>query len=178
MNIRKDIRDAMVEALASPIDGFNARLAAVAGEYGIQPFDFDFGSDSYNFLQAFYGVPEDVELSAIRQWPAMALYTTNATRNGLQKGVGFSGAVQAHVDIYLRYRLRDESVTDMETRDTESIADAVEDALLSVFQRRGLAWPTGCTYNGEINCDRDPVVLYGDGYLQRLPTQLRFEVNR
>lgn len=178
MNIRKDIRVAMVAALADSTLGFNARLAAVAGEYAIQPFELDFGPDSYNFLQAFYGVPEDVELSAIRQWPAMVLYTTNATRNGQQKSVGFSGSVQAHIDIYLRYRLRDETVVDIETRDPESIADAVEDALLSVFQRRGLAWPTGCTYNGDINCDRDPVVLYGDGYLQRLATQLKFEVNR
>ncbi len=182
MNIRKPLRDAAVTALADATFGFNAKLAAELAAASVigHGFTIDFGANSANFLQSYYTSAGEVDLSAIRSWPAMVAYTTQYQPTQVEKFRQISGTLLLNVDVYLRFAFRDVggSAYAMEGNNTEDVADAVEGAVLEVFQRRALTWPSGYTYTGNITPTREPVAQMADGYMQRLAFQLEFEVNR
>lgn len=167
---RKRIRDAAVGALSDVVTGFNARLAALATDYGITPFVIDFGPTSRNFLQSYLS-PDQVDFSNVATYPAMVVYTASSENTNIEKFRLFSGQVELYIDVYLRYR------QSLESRDTESIADAVEDALTQILNDPLMPWPATVAYNGGFRSPREPLALLGDGYEQRIPVQLLFEVN-
>jgi len=178
--IRKVIRDALVAALADESNGFNAQLSALATSYGITAFSIDWTSDSQNFAQAQLD-PEQMEMFfAFERYPAALVYTSSSINEHRLKYQTFSGQVLAHIDILLRYRShKDEQHPGnvfSDTNDLESIANAVEDTLLSCLDamKATLRQP-GFYWNGDYRMDRDPVQLYGDGHGQRISVALGFE---
>jgi hypothetical protein len=177
MNIRQTIQDTILAGLAATSTGFNARLLALALDYGITVFGIDFTrGSSDNFLEAYVDGISAVERSQIKAFPAIVVYSSEAIFTGQEKGRGFSGSVQFHIDAYLRFRFRDDGESGMESSNTESLANAVEDALLSVFHQSAFAWPTGVIYNRAFHGGREQVMEYADGYLQRVAIQMLFEV--
>lgn len=182
MNIRKPIRDAAVTALADATYGFNTKLSAefTAASVTGHGFTIDFGATSKNFLQSYYTSAGDVDLSAVQTWPAIVVYTTQYQPTQLEKFRQISGSLLLNVDVYLRFAFRDVggSAYAMEGNNTEDVADCVEGAVLEVFQRKALTWPSGYTYGGLIVPTREPVAQMGDGYMQRLAFQLQFEVSK
>lgn len=182
MNIGKPIRDAVVAAMADASYGFNAKLAEefTAASVTGHGFTIDFGTASANFLQSKYSSAGEVDLSAIRTWPAIAVYTDGLQPTQVEKFRQACGTLLMNVDIYLRFAFRDAggSAYAMEGNNTEDVADCVDGAIREVFQRRAIAWPSGYTYGGLITPTRDYVSQMADGYMQRLSFQLQFEVSK
>ncbi len=182
MNIGKPIRNAVVAAMADTTYGFNAMLAAELTAASVigHGFTIDFGVNSANFLQSKYSSAGEVDLSAVRTWPAIAAYTNGFQPTQVEKFRQASGTLFFNVDIYLRFAFRDVggSAFAMEGSNTEDVADCVWGAMVEVFQRRALTWPSGYSYAGYITPNPDYVAQMADGYIQRLSFQLQFEVNR
>ena len=179
MNIRKPIQDALVAGLADPATGFSARLAALAPAYGVesQVFAIDFARrTSPNFLESMIDGMDALERSQIESFPALSVYSSMAVFTGAEKGRGFSGSVTFHIDIWLSYRFRDDGTSGMETNDTESIANAVEAAILDVFHQPAFCWPTGVTYNRAFQAGQEQIIECADGYAQRVRIQMQSEV--
>jgi hypothetical protein len=167
---RKAVRDAALSELAASVTGFNATLAALAGTYGVTPFTIDWSSTSSNFSQSQV-TTEQLELSRMIEYPGCLLYTPTTQNQNLEKFRRFSGVVVLNIDVIVDFR------DGAEGRDTESLPDAVEDAITSIFNRPTLSLPAYVVWNGDIECVREPVRLNGDGYFQRCPHQLTFEVH-
>ncbi len=182
MNYRKFVRDSFVSVLAAEDTGFNALLLSLQG-YDITPFAIDWTVGSANFVQSYID-PDAVRMSAIKTYPAVALYTSAAVNDHLVKGRNFSGQVTAHLDFYLIYRAlksddayQDSEITQTQAaHDTESIADAVEDAITTLLeQSKGTLLQMGPRLNS-YRIDRDAVVNYGDGPGQRVALTLTFNL--
>lgn len=169
---RKNVRDALNQALQHATNGFNAKLAAVAATYGIAAFTIDWTAGSKKFFQGFL-TPEAVDLSQVIEFPALILYTTTqASRADREKFGKFAGDVSAQLDFYVEFR------AGMETDLSDSYGDAIEDAILevmaanlSIFHGLGVYW------NGDYEATRDPVVQFQNGWGQRIPITLTFSVH-
>jgi hypothetical protein len=180
MNIRTAIRRATVEMLKDPVRGFNVRMAeaaAVAPYAALKQFSLDFEPGSTNFIQAYYANDVDAGSGPLSDFPALVLYTSQAQNERREKGYGFSGTVLLHLDFYLEYRIRFGEFDGIEDFDTESIADAVEDAVLAIFHASTAYWPPGVVYDGSYSSARDPIQLNGDGWIQRVPITLALGVS-
>lgn len=182
MNYRKFVRDSLVEVLAAEDTGFNAQLAALEG-YDVTPFSIEWTVGSPNFLISYID-PDAVKMSSIRTYPAAVLYTSTGVNDKLVKGRRFSGQVTAHLDFYLIYRalkeedaLQDSQITEAQSaHDTESIADAVEDAITTVLEASRGSLQTKGPRLMSYRVDRDAVANYGDGPGQRVAVTLTFNL--
>lgn len=166
-NYRKIVRDAARGFLADGTNGFNAKLSALAGSYGITPFTITWTSPTRNFSQTFI---ESVEESPILDFPGAALYTREAGDTGVPRALSFSGDVMLCLDFWIRYR------TGVEAFDSESILDAVEDAALAVLNAQSNAWPAGVLFARETTILRDPLLPLGDGWQHKISISSRFAV--
>lgn len=175
MQTRKLIRDAAVSRLSDATTGFNAAIAALASAYEITAFTINWAAGSGSFVQMFLN-PDQLDTSQILEYPALALYTSTAresTGDGNRiTGAHFSGIIHLHLDFYIKF------IDEIEVDDTESIADAIEDAVLSVLHTPTAAWPANVTYNGDFEAPRESMVQLGDGYEMRVPFILTFEVHQ
>ena len=164
-NYRKVVRDAARAALADEVAGFFATLQGLSAGYGVSEdvlaqFQIDFNPGSNNFFQGFLS-PGDVGFSELAEVPGLVLYTSAARNEGREKSRQFAGAVLLHIDAYLKFH------DGVERDDTEAVADAVEDALVSVVN--AIHWPAGVSYNREYSVDRGSLQLLSDGWWQRVP---------
>lgn len=170
---RKKVRDALVAVLRHATRGFNARLAALAGQYGVEPFAIDWNPGSTSVFQG-YLTSTDVEIGQLSPDEfcpcGVVIYTTTTEAMALQKPSAFSGQVGACVDFYIRFR------EGIEQDDTESIMDAVEDAAVSALYDDAAAWPPNVTLSAHFVGAKEPARLVGDGWQERLSVQLTFEV--
>ncbi len=171
---RKRVRDALRFLLSAEATGFNSMLATVAPVYGVAPFEIDFGSvPSASFFQGFLSL-ESQSLSMLKPHPvALALYTSDATNDQrIMRSAEprFLGRVVAHLDFYHHV------IDGEETYDTESVADAIEDAVLNVITP-GSVEQYGIIYDGGVSCVREAFQQLGDGYQQRIPITFLFEVH-
>lgn len=182
---RKLVRDAMRTALADEDDGFNARLAAIATDYGITPFEIDWDPDtSENFIESNLNAAAK-ELSHLQKIN-VAIYTSLSTqsRDEVSKmGGGFVVQLTAHLDFTLRFNPDFDSTGGVEAfeRLTERIADAVDDAVITVLCDRRTStgapfWESPFHFKGDFACARDGVEQEEDGYSQRLPFTFIYEV--
>lgn len=174
---RKTLRDAVVSVLADETSGFNARLAASAVTYGIIPFTINFdappqGDIPHPDQNFFLGNIEaaSVETSPLMSFPAACLYTTDALDRGDPRGMGFTGEVAANLDFYVRYRIG------VEPFDTESILDAIEDAVISTLNDPPVQWPVGVLFMRNTRVTRDGIRELADGWQQRIMIRTVFGV--
>ena len=175
---RKAVRDAAVAILRDEATGFNARMEALSEEYGVEEFKIDFNAGSKSFVQAALEIEgDDIEYSQVLPGPlALTLYTTEARNLGKQNSPFFSGEIALRLDAYLIFRRRNRSTDSIEWDDTETVADAVEEALLLALNDNDAAWD-GVTYNHIFASERGPARLFGDGWEQRLSLILACEVH-
>jgi hypothetical protein len=167
----------MRSALADPVHGFNAKLAAIAADYGIDAFIIDWAaSGSENFLQSFVeGASRDTSrLTGI----SVALYTSQSQQNRDQivsKGLVFSGTIQAHLDFDLKFDGGADVTDDL----TEAYADAVEDAVIAVLVDRAspVAVQQPIYFRGDFSSIRGPIDQTAAGYSQLLPFTFLYEVH-
>lgn len=180
MNIEQDLEDAARVILADANYGFNAKLAAALTAYGASEFGFviNFTEPSENFTLEKVTSFETGDLSTIKSWPALSLYVDTFQYTGGEKFIEFSGTALVQVDVFLRFQFRDGTGHGMESHKSRSVANAVCHAMRQVFQRRGVAWPSGMTYHGQISGERTGLIPMADGWRNQLSFQLQIEVNR
>jgi hypothetical protein len=166
---RKLVRDAILSLLSDPSTGFNPTLAALAGAYGISPFQIDFTGASGNFAISHID-KSNIEHSQLLEFPGGCLYTTDAVDKGDPHGFYFAGAVMAHVVFFVRER------QGVEGFNTEDPFDAIEDAVLSVVNRPGNQWPAGVAFQRQAEMSREYLFPLGDGYGTSIPIGLLFGV--
>lgn len=170
---RKTVRDAIVAVLSDAATGFNARLNASAIAYGIVPFTIDFTGAAQNFALCKIE-PKDIELCELLSFPAACLYTEEAADTGIPRGITFSGEVIACLDFYLRQH------TGVESFDSESMLDAIEDAAMSAINNPAVHWPISSAISAifarKNSANRDHLVQLGDGFGQRIGMRILFEV--
>jgi hypothetical protein len=121
------VRGKVLARFSDGAKGFNARLAAVAGTYGITAFSIDFTSGSKSFFQAQVD-PVMVEESTALGDRWMALYSVKIDDTNEQKGQTFSGPVTIGLDVHIYWK-SSRIVFDM-----ESVADAVQDAVVALMK--------------------------------------------
>jgi len=182
---RKLVRDALVPALSDTATGFNAQMQDLSAVYGLTPYVvgstvIDFSEGSKNFAQAYVTQGTFEELVAINP-PAMFVYTSSSTNNPgdpILKSRSFSGAIIAHVDLYLKYRaLHDADPTFSEPQignDLESLQECAEEAVMNAVN--AYSWNGGVQYAGEFSCTKQPPTFFRDGYVVLVPIQLVFYV--
>jgi hypothetical protein len=140
---RKTVRDAIISVLADPATGFNTRLNASAVEYGITSFAIDWSGAAGNFALSYID-PANIEICELLNFPAACLYTDEAADTGLPRGITFSGQVIACLEFYQRLR------KGIESFDTESLTDAIEDATMSALNDPVVAWPISQVHFGDL----------------------------
>jgi hypothetical protein len=179
-------RQKLVSILADPANGFNARLAAIATEYGIHPFEIDWTPGSPTFFCASVA-PEQIDSTGML--PAddgicVVLYTSVSQTNSneeRQKPSIFSGKLMLHVDFYLSRRVLNllrhgKNLPADSAGDLEALPDAIEDAFLQTVMAKSVDW-SPVDFNGDFSCSREPFLFSGDGWQQRLPFILMCEVH-
>ena len=145
-------------------------MAATAGAYGITPFTIDWAAGSKQLFQG-YLLPDQIELSQVIRYPACVIYTTVTQNQNLEKFRRFSGIVVLNLDFYVDFK------TGIEVDQTDDIPDLIEDVVTSIINSPTLNLPSNIHWNGGLECSREPVRLLQDGWFQRCPHLLTFEVD-
>jgi len=171
LTYRKAVRDAIASVMANPLTGFNFRLNAIAADYGVTPFEIEWGGSADNFAMAYID-PQDIETCSLLNFPAACLYTSDAEDTGLPRAVAFSGGLIACLDFWQRKREGAEGF------DTESMTDAIEDAAMSAIN--AATWPidqnVSVIFSRRTSIQRDHLVPLADGFGQRIHIRMQFEV--
>jgi hypothetical protein len=168
----KRCRDAVATHLADPTLGFNQTLdqCLQQPEYqSLEPFVIDWGANSTNFFVGQIS-PEDLAEAEAVSYPCLRLWSEFGTNDNSQKFAIFAG----RVDVFLAFDLSWHSGV----RDLETLADAVEDAMVRTFNEPAAqTWHPDVVYNGTISWRRSPVVKEGaEGWRQTIIFQLGFDV--
>ena len=175
-------RTAIINALTNATYGWNAVFPTIATAYHdpVVGIVLDFTSTSGNVFYGQLAGFEDVDLTQINQYQACAVYTTMAANQKQEMPRSFSGPVVAHVDWCLSYREQDSTATGVEANDTESPADAIDEAMMQIFcvsLGNTIALPSGVRWNKQIASERTPLILNDDGFSQIIRYELIFEVH-
>ena len=168
--ISKKVRDAVRLKLSDSASGFNPVFASVAPTYGVNAFTVDFSERSPQFFQAFVH-PDEIDESTPSKYPLMCLYTLRCVNRNEQKFSLFSGDVLIGIDVHLTWR------NARVLPDFESLADAVEEAVITLFNDDALITPPSVAYNGGISLDRSTVTMAGEHWRKTLSFRLAFEVH-
>jgi len=169
------VRQQVVARLSDEESGFNFWLTqACAGEDpSPTPFVVDFSLTSTNFWQSNI-TAEALDMSSPDQGTLCMVYGggfQNQTGT-VQKFAVFSGTLDVCVDFEIGWP------ESYDPNDTESLADAVDDAMIQSFNSAAYfgSFSDGVIYNGLIRGDRHPMRPSGEGWRQRLPYRLTFEL--
>lgn len=170
MQISKYVRDAIKGKLSDPRTGFNPRLAAIAEDYGIEPWAVDWSNTSSNFL---FGriAPQPVEESSVLTYPLTTIDVVRAQDTRRVLFATFAGTVTAVIDVH--HSWPDQSVI----ADFASMVDATEDAMVSVLNNvEDQDWPQGMLWAGKVTVQRNPIIAGGYGWLQTETFICQFEL--
>jgi len=169
-------RNAVRVILADDAAGFNSRVQALFSEFGLKPYTVDFGSKSTTFFQGYIAVDtEDVNESQLSPEPlALCIYATSAVNAKTTNHRYFSGLIEIRIDAYVRLRAREETAGGIESDDTETPMDCVEQAITDAL-RDSEAWGE-VNYNHDFKIDRSPLLFLPDGVQQRTSIQIACEV--
>lgn len=179
-NYRKATRDALVAALSDGTTGFNAQLAGIGQTYGIQPFALDWSPNSKNVVYGYLD-DEEIDISAIVEFPGAIICTTFAEDRHRIVGKTFSGTVGAAVIMTLRFQQLDApnygtNQPDFSS-DCEKYADAVADAFSSAMKDGRNLFRSSNVLPSAYREDRSPITSLGDGHSQTITFSLEFEVH-
>lgn len=173
-------RNAAVALLAAESGGFNATLAPILAANNIKPLTVSFAKGSTSFFQGYIEVDSEViDYSQLDPKPiGIAIYTTGAVNSKDTNASLFSGLVELRIDVYLRLRARNENSEGVEADDTDTVLDCVEEAIMRVLTAPD-NWksstpedPIGVIYNNDWKSDRSPILMFEDGYQQRVGISL------
>ena len=175
-------RTAVVNALSHVTLGWNSTYPAIAATYSapVASFTLDFSSASRNVFFGQLADFDDIDLTQLDQYQCVAIYTNQAFNAKMEMPRNFSGSVLAHVVWALSYREKRGTATGVEANDTESPADAIDEAMSEIFLVRlgsSIALPSGVRYFRDLASERSEVSLQGDGFNQFIHYEIPFEVH-
>jgi hypothetical protein len=170
--VGRAVREAAVRRLADAATGFNAKLAAVAGAYGIQAFQIDWMDGSKNFFRGFLD-PNDVDESVASRYPLVMLYAITSSNDHDSLPRTFSGQVTLGLDFHVTWRSGNAQ------RNFEDLGDAIEDAVYEVFSDGNWPqlWGAANACQVAISLTKRPVEMGGEHWRQTLSFRLVFQVD-
>ena len=148
--------------------GFNAVLAAIASQFGITPFNINFGTDptvkTINFALGSVDPQMLTDNSVGVNFPCMIMFAGKSVNHNKNKGQLFSGTVHVIVDLYIDFP------ASRGDQDFETLSSAVKAAMLlttnSVYAQSLI--PSNACYNGGVEVLPMPVVKGGRNWLRTL----------
>lgn len=172
--ISKKVRDAVRSRLSDSTNGFNAKLSAVASQYGLTPFTVDWTTSSKQLFEA-RAHPSDLEKSTPSKYPLVTLYVLRARNTRENKPQLFSG----FIDVVLDFHVTARGVVASALKTLQDTADAIEDAVfasLDPFSWTGAYTPPVALVGGP-DLEREPVEMDGENWRQTLSFMLTFQVD-
>ncbi len=178
LQTRKIARDRIRAILADDSTGFNVRMAAISGDYGVTVPAIDWFPTSKSVYFGYID-PQDIGKTQLqidggdpqRGTLCLAIYTSDAENQHIEKPLTFSGIITAHCDFYLYRR----TGINVEIDDVESYADAIEDACTSCLESGDAAWSPSVSYM-TYRSTRQPVELLPDGFRRVIPIEMSLRV--
>jgi hypothetical protein len=169
------VRQQVVARLSNPTTGFNFWLAAACATQtpAPTPFVIDWTASSTNFWQSNISAEALDESSPDEGTLCMVYGEGFRNQTGtVQKFAVFSGTLEIEVCFELGWPQSNAP------NDTEGLADATDDAMIQTFNSAAYfgAFSNGVIYNGLIDGGRGPLRPSGEGWRQRLPYRLTFEL--
>src|SRR4051794_30540442 len=168
----QQVRDRVIAQLSDGTLGFNAHIAAIAADYGIQPFTLNFSEGSNNFFETNID-PDEIETSSPLKYPLATLCTLSSENIHRSMYQTFSGAVNMALTIYITWPVP------RVPQNTERLANAVEAAMIRTFcNPQAMGNFTGpVTYNRVLGASRAPVQIGGEHWRQPLRFTLSFQLD-
>jgi hypothetical protein len=153
--------------------GFNATYAAVAPQYpAAKPVVLDFSPRSQNFFKSRIEL-DDLVGSSSHKFPLATLCIGSGATTNTQKFTTFSGLLVAEFKMHLTYNKA------QALQDTENWADAIEDTVVTLFNRTDIpgwqSWGSSVAYNGQMAFERRALVESASNWLQTLYYRMTFE---
>jgi hypothetical protein len=170
------VRSQVVSRISDPATGFNYWLgqACMGMDSAPTPYTINWATGSTTFWQSYVTSEQLDETSDLDDGTICLIY---GLRIGNQEGTPakftvFSGTVDIAVDFEISWP---ESFV---PPDTESLADATDDAMVQTFNAAATigSFGQGVIYNGLISAERGPLRQSGQGWRQRLPYRFHFEL--
>ena len=150
--ISRLIRDEVLAKLRDGDTGINATLRLVCEEHGIEQIAFDVSDGSPQLIQGFFEITE-LEGNSDFRYPLILLYGLRSENLRRSKPAEFDGDVEVALDCWLDHAAL-ERLDDFEHK-----TDALEQALVTTFNKRGITWKWPIAYDGEIGFERGPMRL-------------------
>jgi hypothetical protein len=172
------VRSQVRARLADPKTGFNFWLAQAClsepTELPLEPFVIDFSDRSPTFWQSYISADDLDATTSSSDGTLCILYSARSSTPGAtyQKFSTFGGPVHICIDFEIAWG------ESFDPSDTESLADATEDAMVQTFNSSAYFsnFNSGVLWNGVIDCVRSPMRQGGPGWRQRLSFALLFEL--
>jgi hypothetical protein len=131
----KLVRDAIEAVMRDDANGFNAKLAAALPDYGItDQIALDWGPGNTNVLYARLA-GGDFQLSKLDGRLTLEVAPDGSQWTGETRGVKWSGIVGVRLIFRVTYSFRDGDTEPPEEDVVYSVATAIEDAVIEVFQQ-------------------------------------------
>lgn len=168
--ISKIVREAVQGQLSMPVSGINARLAAIAEGYGLDPYVIDWTNESSNFI---YGrvTPQAFEASSVFTYPLLTIDTVRSQDTRRIKFATFAGPVIVTIDVHHSW------IDSAVLADFASTVDMTEDAIVSCMNDQEVqTWPGNLLWNGQITLQRGQIMMGGNGWLQSAQFICNFEL--
>ena len=169
--ISKKVRDSLKTVLSDATTGFNANLAAIESAYGITAFTVDWGATSDNFFQSNVSPESLEEANVVEHQTTVFLYSVASSNLSRTKPSQFSGDVTVNLDFWIRHAGAEIP------NDSESLADAIEDAAITAMQHPTAPWPDPVTQGGLIRFDRGPLLIGAENWRQLVRVVLTVQLD-
>jgi hypothetical protein len=158
--IAQIVPTALRDQLANETTGLNARIAALAEAYGIEPFEIDWTDTSTNFLFGRLD-PALLEESSVFTYPFVTIDTARMSDVRRVKFSVFSGPVLGLIEVH--HSWQQESVI----ADFGALVNATADAVMNCLNDQSTqAWPGNLLWNGRAEMLPGPLRMGGQGWLR------------
>lgn len=171
------VRSQVTARLSNQASGFNWWLAQACEGYASRPapYSINFGQGTSNFWNSYVSTEDLDKTSTPGDGTICLIYGVRFENmvGTVQKFTVFSGVVEIGIEIDIAWDTEDIP------QDTESLADATDDAMIQTFNAASYfgAFGGGVLWNGNIEVTaRGHLRESGSGWRQRLPYRLTFEV--
>jgi hypothetical protein len=172
ISVSRPVRLAFKDQLAME---FNSRVEQACLTFGVEPFTIDFDPPGAGELPTFYDGPFNLDLylkhleESHAAVPAMSLYDEGIQQKGYTQPVPFSGIIALGGHVFLKFALG--------TVDFESLAEAVETAIVGMVHESETDNWAGATYRDDIKVRTGDLVYSEDGAFYRtVQFQLSFQI--
>jgi len=158
--IARIVPEALRTQLAAETTGFNARIAALAEGYGVEPFEIDWSETSTNFIFGRID-PGLLEESSVFTYPFLTIDIARLADSRRIKYSVFSGGVVGLVEVHHTW------ANDSIIADFGALVNLTCDAVMNCLNDQdGQVWPGNLLWNGRTEMAPGPLRMGGQGWLK------------